>query len=346
MGAVQDYVVGMHIIVSPGHHIWLERKSAPIVSASFIQKLETELVQDDDLFNAALVSFGSFGIIHGVLVETEDLFLLECYLIRMPYDASLKKMMETLDFSDANLPCGGERPFHFEVLINPYELQNGAYVRVFYKRPYRDDYERPVPNDEGIGPGDDAPCFIGKLTNAIPALVPILVNKLLAGALKPYEKQFGTLGEIFNNTSLHGKLYSAAMGIQLKHVNRATEILFEINETKGPFAGLFAYRFIKKSKATLAFTHFDFTCILELDGAPSDTTIDFYKAVWEKLDEEEIPFTCHWGKMNELNKERITRMYGQDADAWIAARNKLLDADGLKAFTNPLLQQWGLDKII
>ncbi len=346
VGGVQDYVVGMHIIVSPNRHIWLERKSAPIVSASFIQNLETELVQDDDLFNAALVSFGSFGIIHGVMIETEDLFLLETYLQRIPYADPLKNTMETLDFSGLNLPYGNERPFHFSVSINPYDLENGAYIYTYYKRPYQENYVKPVHNDAGIGPGDDAPCFIGRLTDTIPALVPKIVNKLLAGALKPFNKQFGTLGEIFDNTNLHGKLLSTALGIPLNMVNRVTELLFEVNKTDGPFTGLFAYRFIKKSGATLAFTHFpDFTCILELDGIFSDKTKNFYNAVWNKLDEEKIPFTFHWGKMTGLNAERITRMYGAAADSWITARNKLLDTDSMKVFTNPLLQEWGLDKV-
>lgn len=346
VGAVPDYVVGLHIITGPNRHIWLERQSSPVVSASFINKLQTELVQDDDLFNAAMVSFGNFGIIHGVLLETEDLFLLETYMQRMPYDDTLKKMMATLDFSNAQLPCGNERPFHFEVKLNPYDMQNGAYVSAFYKRLYRPNYQKPVRNDAGLGPGDDAPCFIGGLTDAIPALVPELVNKLLGNALTPFSKQMGTLAEIFSNTTLHGKLLSSAIGLPLDQVEKVTDLLFEINKTAGPFAGLFAYRFIKKCKATLGFTHFDYTCILELDGTFSDTTLNFYKAVWQKLDDEQIPYTLHWGKVNELNADRIRRMYGAAADAWMAARNKLLDAASMKVFTNPLLQEWGLDKVL
>jgi hypothetical protein len=346
VGAVQDYVVGMHIILSPTRHIWLERKSAPIVKATFIKKLQTELVRDDELFNAALVSFGSFGFIHGVMIETTDIFLLETYMRKMPYDDALKKAMGSLDFSSLNLPGGNERPFHFAVSLNPYDLDNGAFVSTFYKRPYQEDYVRPVANAEGIGPGDDAPCFIGRITNAVPGLVPVLVTKLLGAVLKPYEKQFGTLAEIFNNTTLHGKLMSAAIGLPLNQVNKVTDILLELNKTKGPFAGLFAYRYIKKSKATLAFTRYEFTCILELDGAYSDATNNFYTAVWKKLDEENIPYTFHWGKVNELTPERIAKAYGNDAEAWIAARNKLLDEESLKVFTNPLLHEWGLDKVL
>jgi hypothetical protein len=347
VGGVQDYVVGIHLIVGPDRHIYLERKSAPIVNASFINNLNTTLVQDDDLFNAALVSFGSFGIIHGVMLVTEDRFLLETYRQRMPIDASLKKAMETLDFNAVKLPCGNDRPFHFSVSINPYDLDNGAYVSTFYKRPYREDYVRPVRNTEGIGPGDDAPVFIGKLTDVISKLVPTVVNKLLGGALKPYAKQFGTLGEIFDNTTLHGKLLSTALGFPLNVINRVTDLLLEVNKTDGPFTGLFAYRFIKKTDATLGFTHFpDFTCIVELDGIFSQTTQKFYNAVWKKLDEENIPFTFHWGKMVDLNPARITKMYGAGAASWIAARNKILDAGAMKVFTNPLLQEWGLDKVL
>ena len=98
--------------------------------------------------------------------------------------------------------------------------------------------------------------------------------------------------------------------------------------------------------ATLAFTHFDYTCILELDGAYSEATKDFYHTVWQRLDEENIKFSFHWGKMNELNFDRINRMYGDKVNAWMAARNILLDAKSLKVFTNPLLTQWGLDKIV
>lgn len=346
VGAVQDYVVGMHLIVSPTRHIWLERESVPVVTDSFVQKLQAELVRDDDLFNSTLVSFGSFGIIHGVLVEATDLFLLETYMRKMPYDTQLKEVMGSLNFNGLDLPYGEERPFHFAVVINPYDKENKAYVSVFYKRPYRDDYVRPVVNAEGIGPGDDAPCFIGRLTDTIPALVPTLVNKLLAGVFVPNEKQFGTLSEIFNNTTLHGKLMSAAIGLPLDMVNRVTEILLEMNKAEGPFPGLFAYRFVKKSDAKMAFTKFDYTCILELDGAFSDATQKFYTAVWKRLDEEEIPYTFHWGKINELDPERISRMYGKDANTWIAARNKLLDKAGRKVFANQLLQQWGLDKTL
>ena len=343
VGAIQDFVVGLHIIVSPTRHIWLERKSYPVVSDNLIRSLHTELLQDDDLFYSALVSFGSFGIIHGAMIETESIFLLEAYMSTMPFDASLQQIMQTLDFTNATLPYGSERPFHFAVSLNPYDLDKGAYVTTMYKRPYKTGYSPPARNLNGLGPGDDAPCFIGKITQVIPSLVPTLVTKLLTSSLTPYSRQFGTMGEIFDNTTLHGKLLSAAIGIPISYVSKATGLLLAINKSNGPFAGLFAYRFVKKSNAKLAFTKFDYTCVLELDAAFSDETYAFYNAVWKKFEEEKIPFAFHWGKINELDLDRLTSIYGDDLKTWLASRNKLLDADSKKVFTNATLTKWGLD---
>jgi hypothetical protein len=216
-------------------------------------------------------------------------------------------------------------------------MKNGNYVTTMYKRPYTNNYTRPVPNAAGLGTGDDAPCFIGRLTQVVPALVPIVVNKLLGNAMAPYSKQMGALGEIFNNTTLHVKLLNAAIGIPIEYVNKVASLLIDVNKTDGPFVGLFAFRYIKKSNATLAFTRYPYTSICELDGTYSEEIYKFYSAVWKKLEEENRPFTFYWGKVNELDFNRIGKMYGPDVDVWIAARNKLPDKNCLKVFTNPIL---------
>ncbi len=101
---------------------------------------------------------------------------------------------------------------------------------------------------------------------------------------------------------------------------------------------------MKRSPAKLAFTRFDYTCVVELDGAFSNATYSFYTAAWKKLEEANIPFTFHWGKVNELNIDRLTNMYGDNVQTWIAARNKLLDAETRQVFTNATLKTWGLDQ--
>jgi hypothetical protein len=343
VGAVQDAVLGLHLVTGANKHVYLQKKSNPVVLKTFTDKLGAELIEDDDTFSAALVSFGSFGLVHGVLLEAEPLFLLEGYMRRLPYDASLQQVMNTLDFNQAvGLPYGQERPYHFSSYLNPYDMDKGAYVTVMYKRNYAEPYLQPAKNPNGLGPGDDAPCFIGRMLQVLPALVPTAVNKLLAASITPFEKQTGTIGEIFNNTTLHGKLQSAAIGLPIAYVTQVADLLLKLNKTKGPFAGLFAFRYVKQSQASLAFTRYSHTCICELDGVFSDRTNNFYTAVWDALEKSGIPFTFHWGKVNELNRTRLRNMYGADLDKWLTARNTLLDAKAQAVFNNPLMKKWGL----
>jgi FAD binding domain len=346
-GSVQDFIVGMHIITGPGKHIWLERKSHPVVSQAFLDKFKTKLVPDDELFNAAVVSFGSFGFIHGVMIETEDIYLLECYRKKIPVDNSFKHIMETLDFSHANfVPNGNERPFHFQAVIDQYNLAGGAYATIMYKRPYTDNYQPPVVDFNKAGPGDDVPAVIGIITDLLPAVTHLLVSGLVKSSYSLYEKAMGTSGEIFTNNNIRGKVLSTAIGIPIDRVLEVNDMLIRLNATAGPFTGIFSYRYVKKSPATLAFTKFDPTCILELDGVVSNTTRNFYDAVWNELETRNIPYTFHWGKVNNLDGVKMQKMYGANMDKWIEQRNKLLPPESMKIFNIQSLHDWGLDKIL
>jgi len=345
-GALQENVVALHLITGPDSQIWLERSSYPVMGDNFPDRLGADLLRDDEVFNAALVNVGAMGFVHGVMIEAVDDFLLESYQRRLPYNDTLIRQMTELDFGNPGLPYPGVRPFHMQVLINPYDMKNGVFSTTMYKHPYRSDYTPPAANAAGIGPGDDAPCFIGKLAGMIPGVVPLMVNKVLTASLNIHEKQFGRLGEIFNNTTLRGKLASAAIGLPLSSVEKVIHILMEVNESKGPFAGLFAFRFVKASPATMAFTRFaPVTCVLELDGVLSPETRRFYDAVWDRLDQENIPFTFHWGKMSTLTPERLRRMYGNSLDKFLIARSQLVDPAMTGIFSNDIMKSWGIDTI-
>ena len=344
-GATQDFIVGIHIIAGPGKHIYLERESAPVVSEIFIQKIKAELVRSDELFNAALVSFGSFGFIHGMMVETESLYLLNAYRFRIGFE-QVKSLMETLNFAKTPfLPFPNERPYHFQVLVNPYDLDEGAYSTVMYKRPFRQDYPR-IPTDfTKAGPGEDAPAFLGRLTKSIPVLTPQIVNLLIKKSYEPFRDRWGTLNEMFSNTDAQGKLLSAGIGISISDSTRVKDLLLELNKTHGPFLGVFTFRFVKKTKALLGFTKFDHTCVAEFDSVASPQTDSFYAAIWKALDNAGIEYTFHWGKINNLDKASIIKKYGNDAIRWMEARNKILPKEMLPVFTNETLADLGLDRV-
>jgi FAD/FMN-containing dehydrogenase len=349
VGGAQDFVVGLHIIVSSSRHVYLERESYPVVKQTYTDKFNAELIRNDDLFNAALVSFGCFGFVHGVMVETEDIFLIEATMRMDDFDNDVLKLMQTNDFTNTgtvNVAEPNKRPYHFEVKLNPYSKLKQVYITTMYKKPYQTNYTPLKPDPEKLGPGDDAPAFIGTFLETLPALIPAAINTLTSSSLTLYEKGTGTIGEVFNNTLLRGKLLSAAIAIPIDRIKEVIGVLAEINDIPSVknFPGIYAFRFVKGTKATLGFTKFEKTCVVEMDGAYSDRSIEYCKKVWDKLEEKNIPFACHWGKQTDLSPTRIKYMYGEEAvNSWKSARNSLLDIGSKKVFTNPIMVKWGLD---
>lgn len=356
VGGVENYVVGLHLIVGANRHVWLERASYPVVSDSFVTKLETELVRDDSLFEAALVSFGSFGIIHAVMIETDPIYLLEASRTRAPYDDAFKAAIGALDFSGIPTPYPDERPRHFDAVINPYDLDDGAFYTVMYRRPYRTDY-RVIPQGEdadddeaggwGIRPGDDFLNVVGLLTDEVPALVPSLVNGVISGRYNAFDDRWGTIGEIFSYNTIHGSgSTGSALGIPLERTNEAMDVLLSVTEQHGPFAGVYGLRYVRRSAAMLGFTRFDTTCVIDLDGVDSKRSRAFFERVWQAFDDAGIPHTFHWGKAGAFDRDRIRSMYGRAVEEWMLSRQRLLDPDAQAVFSSPFLQRAGLDEIL
>jgi hypothetical protein len=102
---------------------------------------------------------------------------------------------------------------------------------------------------------------------------------------------------------------------------------------------------VKGTRATLGFTRFERTCILELDAVNGTETQKYIKSVWKALNAANIPFTLHWGKYNTyLTPLRVRTMYGDGAvDQWRASRANLLEsADVSRVFDNAFIIGAGL----
>jgi hypothetical protein len=135
---------------------------------------------------------------------------------------------------------------------------------------------------------------------------------------------------------------STEIGVALADSVRTLDVLASLPEVND-YPGLLAFRWVKGSSAVLAFTRFATTCTIELPAAYSDDTANYYTAVWNALDAAGIPYTLHWGQMNNFSPARIRKMYGDAAvNRWIASRTRLLNAPSQAAFTTPFLQQCGL----
>ena len=178
-GAMQDYVKGIHLVLPDGDagakHVFLQRKSDQAVNASFAGFLDnTVLLDDDALFNAVVVGFGCFGLIHGLLIETEPLFQLKYQTVKFnphldwykdklqavqanPTRANIRALAKPYVSGDLfhwlEGPADGY-PYFFSVTRNPYKgiFPRTFFVEVMEKVPYTPQQDRMTAQESFIRP--------------------------------------------------------------------------------------------------------------------------------------------------------------------------------------------------
>ena len=339
VGSMQDFILGLHVLAEDGKQYWIERASAPVVSASFCQRLGATLLRDDLLFRAAVVGLGSFGIVHAVMFEAAPGFLLEVHRRQLDWP-QVAHAAATLELDGLGLPSE-EEPFHLDIAVNPYSAkrgEGGAIVTAMYKRKLR-----PMPpraaGDTAMVPGVDLLAMSGTFANFAPATIRAGVNAMFTSMMKATERPpLGTHGQVFPTTALIGRSLSTEIGVDLANAGQALGTLIDV-ANRYSFPGLFGVRYVQRSDALLAFTKFETTCTIEMTGAGGPRTQNFYARAWAALDKAGIPYTQHWGKINNTTAASLRTRWGSSVDQWIAARQSLLSPAGRRLFSNDILSR-------
>lgn len=347
-GSIQDFVVGLHILVSGFKNVYIERASYPVVSASFVQSIGATLVRDDEMFNAALVSMGTFGFIHGVMVEAEPRFVLRNFVMdisRQQVDA----LIPNLDFNAATFQVPGMegiRPWHFKLYVNPYRSKGAIKAEIMYKEPYPAGYTSPHQGGVSQDYNKDLLGVIGALSQQLKGSIATMLRVLQNFGFPKNTEPGGevrTLADMFYDTTTGGQTYSCAMGIPLQHSAAALKVLHDEMNINKDIPAILALRFVKSSKALMAFTRFsDITCILEIDGVRVPVIDQFVHRIPALLDGQNIPYTFHWGKDNPMNTAMVQRMYGADYNQWVRQRSRLLTFEEASLFSSNYSASIGL----
>jgi D-arabinono-1,4-lactone oxidase len=345
-GCIHDSVLGLNIIVNEDKNYFIQRASRPVMKIDFAQSINALLINDDDLFDAALVSMGCFGFIHGVMVEVEDWFYLRNYTQSIDKNLS-NRLASTLEFNDAAYPIqthGSQRPYHFKLLVNPYKRNDNPVAEILYKLPGPSSYTRP-PITDGSTYQKDTLGFIAKVSQNLPGTDALIVN-LLSSLIFPknINGKDALLCDTFTDTTTHGKTFACAIGLPIAKSAEALQALYNIIDTKGSIAAIFALRFVKKGKALLSFSRFDHTCILEIDGIRNRKLFDFMDRIPDTLRSKNIPFTFHWGKDNPANQLMVKEMYGSDFDKWVDQKSKIMSSIEASTFASQYATVLGLDQ--
>lgn len=139
-GGIQNMVLGMHLIVGSGEHVWIEPASAPVLSATGLAKLTINgtpptLVRDDDRFEDALVHLGAMGIVNGLAVE---LATSDSFTTMRRQDLLQPAFLKTIaagDFAAAARHLGCQAPPEFyEITIDPHGLFENVSTHTMYFR--------------------------------------------------------------------------------------------------------------------------------------------------------------------------------------------------------------------
>ncbi|MEO5594439.1 MAG: FAD-binding protein [Chitinophagaceae bacterium] len=358
-GSIQDGVVGIQLITGPGANdiIYVERETRPALNDNFAKSINARVVRNDSLFNAALVSLGSFGVIHGIVMEAEDIFLLKRYVKKIK-KADALEIAKNMNFTNAAFKIQEEvqddgtvtRPYHYKLYINPYNANEDFVTEIIYKKPYRAKYPNPVPFiQKSIF--RDIPSWVADFAAKHKRIIPLILQALKSEAFPEVDNTIeGTLGEIFWDTSQSSAAFGCGFGINTADTEKALDLFIGLMQDKGPVPGILSMRFVKGTDATLGFTKFPITCILEVDGIPwkeNDNMIsldNFLTAVIEAFTSNNIHFTLHWGKNAPWAfPGLVDTMYGAAAEEWKNLRSTLLTEKTADLFSNDFLNAVKLD---
>ena len=361
VGSIQDYVIGLNLIIGPNPEdvIYLERHTKPVLTNDFEAKINARVIRNDGLFNATVVGLGSFGFIHGVVLEAEDRFLLKRYVRKVNKTTALK-LADTLDFKNSDFVIDGEtdadgkplRPYHFKIFINQYADDGSYVVETMYKKPYITPYPDPFDTIQKSIYKDLIYVLIS-ISQKFPKAIPWFIKRLEKTILPDVnEETLGTLYETFWDAPYQGPAFACAFGVDHSHSSKALKVLTDVTINEGPVPGIFAMRYVKQSEATLGFTKFPITCVIEIDGVLWEKSRkmiglkELSQKMIQALKDHHIPFTMHWGKNADWGiPGLVEHMFGDKAEDWREYRSALLSQEMAELFANDFLHTTILSKL-
>ena len=346
-GAMPDFVVGLHIATGSGQTLWIERASKPVLNEEFAAQIGAELIRDDDIFNAAVVSFGTFGIIAALAVETAPIYQLEFPPIADIHHDDLKAKLS--GFADA--PPEDPDLYHYEFIFDPHDRKQMAMEASAPKVPYDPEVDTPKPrwivrDKNGYAPGINILRLVGLVRFLIPT------RFITALQFKKYRKIAllndvrGTPGQIYTSSIYYLEGYiESAYAVSVRDAPATIDISSEVaREMRLP--SINQVRLCRASQATLGFTqHEPITAVFEFGMIHDERFGEFESRLDAAFREAGIRYTMHWSKNSGIDPDKLDYMYGAAKIAsWKAARQAVFagDASLMEMFQTDAMVEAGL----
>ncbi|MDX2068316.1 MAG: D-arabinono-1,4-lactone oxidase [Haliscomenobacter sp.] len=346
--AYHDMVRSILLVAGDGKVYRIEPENGltdPSKHAQFYDS-RIELIQNDDKFYSALVSFGCFGVIYSAIIETKPMVFLHKEIIYQSGGWSEQVIKTTIDLVMSSLK-DREEIFHF-LYFNPYPVGDNLHPSYLTKTlTVVENEEKVEGKDENIQKWPAAYTkwpwvgdFIRILTNH--KLSP--PRRLIESVLKMQRKDNGRRDLAYRiwNAGTSGRLMTIGTGIEFAFpVEEVPEILKSItahlnqigNQDRGFYVnGPIALRFVRASKAFLApncakfkTKEYDWWCFIEIvrinssDREADKREMELYKHLQKIQATKGRP---HWGLNFEFPFDlNFLKENYPDIDKWIAAKH-------------------------
>jgi L-gulono-1,4-lactone dehydrogenase len=345
LGPLCDFVQSLDLVAAGGRVHRVERADGPTDPAAFARAHpDSELRQDDHVFDAAAVSMGCMGVIYAATLAVEH-----AYWLTEVRDLSTWSRVRG-QIADA---LAGNR--HYELYLNLYPGDRGEHRCVVCRRNRTADPGRRRATDrlrrhwwiELASRSKLIPLVGNVVLDLLPHSAPRRTDQLL-GALADNEYS-GPSYKVLNIGAANLlPAYSSEIAVPLegdRHL-QAIDVLIDVaarHRRLGSIyhTGLVALRFVRASPAYLSMMHGRDTMMIELIQATET------EGGYELLDAYEDALYAlggrpHWGQVNTLTGSHGTlrRLYPA-YDRWLAVHDEL-NASGV--FDSPFAKRVGITR--
>lgn len=361
-GAFQNHVRGMQLVTGPETSLWVEKE--PFLDHAFVRTFADSISNVADHFDAALVHLGGLGIVNAVLLEVADDFRVAVVRRKAPMTNRWLEMLERGEFRDfaqavwteAPAPFPNLDPYYVEVILNPFadvapfgNLPRPALISLYYRRPVPPGLlvdEGPTLDDvlDLIRPTEDLLSFPWLLAEGVTAAFKSEPRGSNCPKLRSWGKANGKHTRLVD-------LYNAAYAVPRERLVETIKVMKRAFLSNGRDAAgplVFTLRFVHKAAGLLAFTPFEDTLVINMDGLREPSSVQSAELVALGLEMAGVSFQQHWGKQGAITFKRFRDGYGDPSNAktkagrWRAARNDMLDEAALPVFVNDALRDWKL----
>ncbi len=361
-GAMHDFVRAVHVMVAPNKTVLVQPSSRPlkVQAQKSLQSwfsIPTELISDDDVFNAVRVGLGAMGVIVNFVIECEPLYFLTEVTTPHRDDASWKGALRTV--SPRHIPGHFRDPLNLGVLFSAYKQHPSraprAWVTSMKKTRFSGQNDVEMDPTHPSRPSPDVVGLVSDLADFIDTSIGnVAFRKETTAQLVERMGEKKTVrralpGVLFGPTGLpKGNGHSLELCVDAAHALAAVESVLGALQSElsagRQFLGAVSARFVGASAATLAPNIKSPSCFIELPGIYTDESTMIYEACGRALAEAGIPFGCHWGQYLTHTRLSLENYWSpEDKRSWKAARRRLLpSAKARRIFASPILRTCGL----